>query len=637
MNLIDKTIKMAHVMKCSTYLLVAVLLFASCNRGGGDFENVLASYRDEPKKLNAAKFLLDNAKHYYTTDNRDLLDFYLFLDSLSLSDVTYHEEKKLLNNYFQNHHSARSRHIPDSKQLTAEYLSRNINNAFQFYGQSWNKHLSDSAFFEYVLPYRVGDEYLEDWRQFFLDKYGYILDSLRVTGQEITTRLLANEILKVLKQREIHNLQTNIYSSTLRPSTLDKIKVGQCIDFTDYVDFVMRSFGIPCVKDGIFDWHCWNAVLTPDSTLDCYVECTFEDKHLDNWLFYVGWKNLPKIWRETFSENPKSLAKICGKEPIPPFFRNACMIDVSKEYFKGYDVDFEIQSNPNSNKFAYLKVWNNGFVFVDWAAIKDGKCKFLNVSDSVVYFPSFYDGRKNLPLSYPFVVTAEGRRNFVPNNAKTQQMVLYRKYFIKRAHNVFLKRMLDGVFVGANNPDFSDSTLICTISEMPKMYWNEIELTSAKKFKYIKYVSPIWSWLNVGEMEFYNAQGELLSGEIIGAQNFSSEEFSTKNAFDGDVLTYVDAIQPHHAWLGLVFDSPQQIAKIRYIPRNDDNFVQAGQLYELLYADSTGWQSMGKQYAAADSLIYDNVPSGAIYLLKNLTKGHEERIFEYKNGKQVFW
>lgn len=623
--------------KNSVYIFGIIVLFVAmlCSMGIATKWELKCALNDQESQ--AAKFLLKNSKHYYTTDNADLLAFYPYLDSLSLSDVTYHNEKKLLSDYFQQHKSARTCRIPDRRQLSASYLKSNIKSAFQFYGQSWNSHLSDSAFYEYVLPYRVGDEYLEDWRQFFLNKYGYILDSLKATNQLITTRLLANEILKVLKQREIKTLQTNVYSKTLRPTTLDKIKVGTCNDYSDYVNFVMRAFGIPCAKDGLFDWHCWNAVLTPDSTLDCYVECTFEDKHLDNWLFYVGWKNLPKIWRQTFSENPKSLAKICGNEPIPQFFRNACMVDVSKEYFKGADVDFNLRNNYTNQKYAYLKVWNNGFEFVDWSAIENGKCKFLNVSDSVVYFPSFFNGRNNLPADYPFVVTTKGRHSFVPNHEEKQQMVLYRKYFIKRAHNVFLKRMLDGYFVGANQPDFSDSTLICTISEMPKMYWNEIELKSSKKFKYIKYVSPIWSWLNVGEMEFYNAQGEKLLGEIIGTQNFSAEEYSTRNAFDGDVLTYVDAIEPHHAWLGLEFESPQQIAKIRYIPRNDDNFVQAGQLYELLYADSTGWQTMGVNYAKADSLIYDNVPSGAIYLLKNLTKGHEERIFEYKNGKQVFW
>ncbi len=621
----------------SIYILGTALLIAttSCNTGSVNKRDLYSNLNN--KEIKAAKFLLKNARHYYTTNNADLLEFYPYLDSLSLSDVSFHEEKKLLEKFFHNHSTASTYHIPDSRQLTAEYLNRNIKNAFKFYGQSWNSYLTDSAFFEYVLPYRIGDEYLEDWREFFLNKYGYILDSLRATNEEITTRQLANEILKVLKLREIKTLRTNIYSKTLRPSTLDKIKVGECANYADYVNFVMRSFGIPCAKDGLFYWHCWNAVLTKDSTLDCYVECTFEDKHLDNWLFYVGWKNLPKIWRETFSENPNSLAKICGNEPVPPFFRNACMIDVSKEYFKGFDVDFTISSNPNDNNFAYLKVWNNGFAYVDWAKIANGKCEFKNVSDSVVYFPSFYNGWEDPLVSYPFVITSEGRHDFVPNHKEKQQMVLYRKYFIKRAHNVFLKRMLDGYFVGANNFDFSDSTLICSISEMPQMHWNEIKLNPTKKFKYIKYVSPIWSWLNVGEMEFYNAQGELLSGEIIGTQNFSSEEYSTKNAFDGDVLTYVDAIEPHHAWLGLKFDIPQQIAKIRYIPRNDDNFVQKDQEYELLFADLNGWHSMGRKFADADSIVFDNVPSGAIYLLRNRTKGREERVFEYKNGKQVWW
>jgi hypothetical protein len=31
------------------------------------------------------------------------------------------------------------------------------------------------------------------------------------------------------------------------------------------------------------------------------------------------------------------------------------------------------------------------------------------------------------------------------------------------------------------------------------------------------------------------------------------------------------------------------------------------------------------------------VPKGAILLLKDLTKGREERIFMVENGKQVWW
>ena len=46
---------------------------------------------------------------------------------------------------------------------------------------------------------------------------------------------------------------------------------------------------------------------------------------------------------------------------------------------------------------------------------------------------------------------------------------------------------------------------------------------------------------------------------------------------------------------------------------------------------------MGRKIADADSIIYENVPSEAIYLLKNRTKGREERVFSYENDKQIWW
>lgn len=51
----------------------------------------------------------------------------------------------------------------------------------------------------------------------------------------------------------------------------------------------------------------------------------------------------------------------------------------------------------------------------------------------------------------------------------------------------------------------------------------------------------------------------------------------------------------------------------------------------------SGWVSLGKQRANGQNIIFDNVPSGALYWLRNLTKGREERIFTYENGCIVFW
>lgn len=74
---------------------------------------------------------------------------------------------------------------------------------------------------------------------------------------------------------------------------------------------------------------------------------------------------------------------------------------------------------------------------------------------------------------------------------------------------------------------------------------------------------------------------------------------------------------------------------IRFAPATDLNFVEKGHLYELYYFD-TEWHLIGRQIAQKEELLFKQVPSGALLLLKDKTAGKEERIFEYKDGKQVW-
>ena len=76
---------------------------------------------------------------------------------------------------------------------------------------------------------------------------------------------------------------------------------------------------------------------------------------------------------------------------------------------------------------------------------------------------------------------------------------------------------------------------------------------------------------------------------------------------------------------------------VSYSPRHRDNFVRPGDTYELFVCDGGGWKSAGVQVAQSDSLLYRDVPLDALMLLRNLTRGVDERLFEYKDGKQKFW
>lgn len=61
-----------------------------------------------------------------------------------------------------------------------------------------------------------------------------------------------------------------------------------------------------------------------------------------------------------------------------------------------------------------------------------------------------------------------------------------------------------------------------------------------------------------------------------------------------------------------------------------------GNAYELFYW-SEGWSSIGKQVAAADSLIYDDVPDNALLWIRSKDKASNERPFLYKDGEQIWY
>ena len=54
----------------------------------------------------------------------------------------------------------------DVKFITSEYLINNIELAFKVWmEQPWGKNISFDVFCEEILPYRVGKEPLENWRE----------------------------------------------------------------------------------------------------------------------------------------------------------------------------------------------------------------------------------------------------------------------------------------------------------------------------------------------------------------------------------------------------------------------------------------------------------------------------------------
>ena len=88
-------------------------------------------------------------------------------------------------------------------------------------------------------------------------------------------------------------------------------------------------------------------------------------------------------------------------------------------------------------------------------------------------------------------------------------------------------------------------------------------------------------------------------------------------------------------WAGLDFGNPIRVRKAVYTPRNQVNFIYKGYDYELFYWGDGRWNSLGRQTATADSLLYQ-APVNALLYLQCHTEGKDEHVFEYKDGKQIF-
>ena len=143
-------------------------------------------------------------------------------------------------------------------------------------------------------------------------------------------------------------------------------------------------------------------------------------------------------------------------------------------------------------------------------------------------------------------------------------------------------------------------------------------------------------FIELAELQFYSDRDSLIIPVKIDAAPESYVMRVLDYAFDGDPLTYykTDSIDIP---VIIDFGKQVQINRFLFMPRNDDNFIRIGDVYELFYhGGSKGWISLGQKIATDTCLEYDNVPANALLHLRNRTRGEEEHIFYMKDGKQEF-
>ena len=640
-------------------LLLSSLCFSACNqdkllkitieRSGknkAELEKVLEHYKNEPEKLEAAKFLIRNMSVHVSYYGDEIEDFYRDTKNNVLSMNVSPEEQHdiVLAKSRTQYKTIQEKSGADSFFIKADYLINSIDQAFdQWKNRSWCKHLTFDEFCEWLLPYKVADyQKLDYWRDsvtaFFTDTLNR-LSPYDPNGRSIIriSEAVRTEIVNKIKPRVIWGVTHgyNLYSSDL----YSQWTYGTCEEYVNLGVMTFRSIGIPAVIDEVPVWgrknwgHTWYTILTDNGRELSNADCIISPIGFGSFYPY---ERFPKVFRRSFSINPDVL-EYQEKAKFKYEF-DLCRQDVTDKYCVTSDIDIVINNKINKDKYVYLSMLvNRGapeWQIIDFGKVKHKKACFSKVGRNNMYLIMGYNGQSIVPISDPFILKKDGTIQYIKyDSEKTQSVQLKRKYF--ESYNVVMqrRRILGAQIQCADKPDFSDCTTVYTIESTDIPYL--IKLGENGKHRYWRYLSADGTYGSIAELSFHDNNGNIIEGTPIACAYASKD--AANNAFDNNWLSNFETSEWNDNWVGMDMVNPIRVASVRVIPRNDDNDICPGNEYELLYWNGSFWDTLGKQCPEANYLNYDNVPVGSLLWVKNYTRGTDECSFFFNENGEIEW
>lgn len=446
----------------------------------------------------------------------------------------------------------------------------------------------------------------------------------------------AMKVTDVTPQFE-YTINTGMFPPSI--ADLCKYRYGTCREETAFVIGLSRYLGIPTTTDFTPHWanrtgsHSWSVVLLPNGkATPFYMGCAPGDtaQYFHSYL-------KPKVFRSSFSLNRQIAEDMKAETSVPDLFINARFSDVTSEYCKTGNITREVPQQFQSHKIVYICVFDTkDIVPVYYGKNVNGKVTFTSMGRNVAYIMAVYEKNRIIPVGNPFILRSDGTvRELACDYKERVSMTLLRKYPFFGIQDFFNLRMANGDFQGSNNPDFSDATTFFRHEGITNGCWYEREVNNSNTFKFLRYMGPKESFCNINELEFYNKDGKKITGKIIGTQGTAGQD--KDKVFDGNILTGFNGNSPDGHWVGLELEKPEQVSKVKYIARNDGNGIEIGDLYQLNVYDHGMWRPLLRMKATDNKLIFNSMPSNGLYLLNDLTKGREERIFTYEDNKQIWW
>ena len=442
-------------MKYKAGILIYIFLLSSCfqsnlinqrkHKWSDSVENMLISLGDnrvkyealleyysapeDTLKFKAACFLISNL-NYHTSRDRIWLNEET-KERLKFDELDYCCFKHSLHAFNDLKDSVKVSAVPfmycDADTLSVDYLKKNIDNAFSIKSKPWCQNLSFDLFCEYILPYRISTEPVQDWRSTYQSKNDWLIKDYKPGMLNEALCTLLNDSIRrsfkftygIIKRKEPLPL--------LGAMSLELRKQGECGDVVNYTTFCMRSIGLPSAVDFVPHWgtsggrHFWNVLIN-----ECGEGQMFMGGGSSLGEYKIN-KEMPKIYRFMFSRQKDAIGSKVAKHNIPDaLLKSSSIKDVTDQYVKTSNLSIELKDQPVGSPIFFC-VWNNS----KWRPVageilnNNHKVTFSNMGRGIVYVAMMFDGNQMIPVSNPIKISKDGNvTNLKIDKDKTRDIVM---------------------------------------------------------------------------------------------------------------------------------------------------------------------------------------------------------------------
>ena len=311
----------------------------------------------------------------------------------------------------------------DLETIKGDYLIQNIDNAFAAWQNSVVKNVSFENFCEYILPYRVSVEPLQEWHKAYREKFNWIADKIKEVGFAPALPYVKDEANIWFK---------NSWGSGGRKEPLPRLgsmqllmrKQGPCEDLADLGVFTMRSLGIPATVNSIPYWATATGGHLTNTFMDAQQAFPFDygEKNAVGPL-----KREPaKVLRLTYSKQANTLAARVSQEGIPDgVLKRQNYIDVTPDYWATTTVKCSLPQTNNPQKIAYTSTFN-GLKWKPfwWGAITNSQVEFKDLCKKTVVLPQYYVAGKMIPAGAPILIGENENKILTPDYSQLQEVTI---------------------------------------------------------------------------------------------------------------------------------------------------------------------------------------------------------------------